>query len=394
MPTALIAGAGIAGTAAALGFVRAGWRADIFEQAPALGEVGAGLQLSPNACKVLDRLGVLPDIRARANAPEAAEMRDGLTGELIYRAPLGAAAEARWGGPYLHIHRADLLDVLAGAASQAGVGLELGRSATGAVSRPDGAALDLGDGMVRRGRCRDRRRRDPVCAAQGDRPGRGAPLRGQVAWRGLVPVEALARSLAPTVTVWVGPGRHLVTYRVRGGQLINFVAVLERAEWAEEGWSVPGDPDALRAAYAGWTEPVAALLEAVEGCFLWGLFDRPEQVRWTRERVALIGDAAHPMLPFLAQGAAMGLEDGATLVRHLKGSEDIPAALAAYEEERWPRVTRVLQRSRANGRLFHQPAGVARSVMHGLMGAFTRSTPQLAVGQLDWLYGYDATCPP
>ena len=395
MPTALIAGGGIAGTAAALGFARVGWNATIFEQAPALGEVGAGLQLSPNACKVLDRLGVLPDIRARASAPEAAEMRDGLTGELIYRAALAADAEARWGAPYLHIHRADLLDVLAGAASRAGAGLELGKAAEGAVRRSDGVALHLRGGAVREG--------DLVVGADGIRSVlRGVVsmaeeprFAGQVAWRGLVPAEALPEgTLGPTVTVWVGPGRHVVTYRVRGGRLVNFVGVLERGDWAEEGWSVPGDPDELRAAFRGWAPPVSSLLAAVSECFLWGLFDRPEQVRWTRDRVALIGDAAHPMLPFLAQGAAMAIEDGAALMRHVTRAADLPAALTAYEEERWPRVTRVLQRSRANGKLFHQPAGVARSLVHGLMGAFTRSTPQLAVSQLDWLYGHDATAAP
>jgi salicylate hydroxylase len=395
MPTALIAGGGIAGTAAALGFARAGWGATIFEQAPALGEVGAGLQLSPNACKVLDRLGVLPDIRARASTPEAAEMRDGITGELIYRAALAADAEARWGAPYLHIHRADLLAVLAGAAAKAGVGIELGRAAAGAVSRPDSAALHLRDGMVREG--------DLVIGADGIRselravisPAEEPRFAGQVAWRGLVSAEELPKgTLEPTVTVWVGAGRHVVTYRLRGGRLVNFVAVLERAEWAEEGWAMPGDPDELRAAFVGWAAPVAALLGAVRDCFLWGLFDRPEQVRWTRDRIALIGDAAHPMLPFLAQGAAQALEDGAALVRHVGRSTDIAVALVAYEEERWPRVTRVLQRSRANGKLFHQPAGVARSLVHGLMGAVTRSTPQLAVSQLDWLYGHDATIGP
>jgi salicylate hydroxylase len=392
---ALIAGGGIAGMAAALGFARAGWGAEIFEQAPALAEVGAGLQLSPNACKVLNRLGVLADIRARANTPEAAEMRDGLTGALIYRAALGPDAEARWGAPYLHVHRADLLDALAGAASQAGVALHLGQAAGGAVSRRDGAALHLRGGGVREG--------DVVVGADGIRSGlRGvispaeAPrFTGQVAWRGLVPSEALPGDTAsPSVTVWTGPGRHVVTYRIRDGRLVNFIAVLERAEWAAEGWSVPGDPDELRAAFAGWAAPVVALLGAVRDCFLWGLFDRLEQVRWTRERIALIGDAAHPMLPFLAQGAAMALEDGAVLVRQLTRSGTVQAALAAYEEERWPRVTRVLQRSRANGRLFHQPAGVVRSLVHGFMGAFARSTPQLAVSQLDWLYGHDATLAP
>ena len=389
---ALIAGGGIAGIAAALGFARAGWEAEVFEQAEALGEVGAGLQLSPNACKVLDRLGLLPDARARASVPEAAELRDGLTGVPIFRAELGAAAEARWGAPYLHIHRADLLDILAGAAAGAGVTLRLGQAATGAVSRSENAALHLEGGGIAEG--------DVVVGADGIRsrlravigPVEEPRYSGQVAWRGLIPIGALPPGTVPaTATVWAGPGRHLVTYRVRGGELVNVVAVLERPDWAEEGWSLPGDPDELRAAFAGWAHPVPVLLEAVTECFLWGLFDRPEQVRWVRDRLALIGDAAHPMLPFLAQGAAMSIEDGAALVRHLSRRDDVPAALAAYEAERWPRVIRVLERSRANGRLYHRPPGLARSVAHGVMGVFGRSTPQLAISQLDWLYGHDAT---
>lgn len=388
---ALIAGGGIAGMAAALGFARAGWEVELFEQAETLGEVGAGLQLSPNACRVLDRLGVLPDVRARSSAPESAELRDGLTGQPIYRAELGAAAEARWGAPYLHAHRADLLDVLAGAAAGAGVRLTLGSTATGAVSRPDSAALHLEGGAIAEG--------DVVIGADGIRsrlrgvagPVEGPRFTGQVAWRGLVPVGSLPRgAVLSGATVWMGPGRHVVAYPVRNGALVNIVAVLEREDWAEEGWSLPGDPDELRAAFAGWAPPVPALLEAVRDCFLWGLFDRPEQVRWTRDRISLIGDAAHPMLPFLAQGAAMALEDGAALIRHLGRNPNVVAALHAYEEERWPRVVRVRQRSRANGRLFHRPPGLARSLTHGVIGAVGRNTPQLALAQFDWIYGHDA----
>lgn len=388
---ALIAGGGIAGMAAALGFARAGWEAHVFEQADALGEVGAGLQLSPNACRALNRLGVLPDIRARASTPEAAELRDGRTGAAIYRAELGAAAEARWGAPYLHIHRADLLSVLAGAAAQAGVELRLGHTATGALSRAENAALLFNDGGTAEG--------DVVVAADGIRsrlrgvvgPVETPRYTGQVAWRGLIPAETLPRGAArPQATVWVGPGRHLVSYPVRRGELVNVVAVLERPEWAEEGWSLPGDPEELRAAFRGWAEPVPQLLGGVRQCFLWGLFDRPEQVRWVRDRIALLGDAAHPMLPFLAQGAAMAIEDGVALVRHLTDSGNIPAALTSWEEERWPRVVRVLERSRANGKLFHRPEGLSRSLAHGAMSVFARATPQLAVSQFDWLYGHDA----
>jgi salicylate hydroxylase len=388
---ALIAGGGIAGISAALSLARAGWDAHVYEQAEELTEIGAGLQLSPNACRVLDRLGVLPEMRARASTPEAAELRDGATGALVYRAELGAAAEARWGAPYLHIHRADLLDVLAGAAAGAGVQLYLGKTAEGALSRTENAALHLADGGNVEG--------DLVLGADGIRsrlrgvigPVEPPTYAGQVAWRALVPAGALpAEAAQPVATVWMGPGRHLVSYPVRRGEEVNLVAVLDRADWAEEGWGLPGDADEMRAAFAGWVEPVRVLLDAVTECYLWGLFDRPEQVRWVRDRFALVGDAAHPMLPFLAQGAAMAIEDGAALVRHLSLNENVPAALTAWEAERWPRVVRVRERSRANGRLFHRPEGLARSLAHGVMSAVARSSPQFAVAQFDWLYGHDA----
>jgi salicylate hydroxylase len=290
------------------------------------------------------------------------------------------------------MHRADLLDILAGAAARAGVELYLGRTASGAVSRSENAALHLEDGGNAEG--------DVVVGADGIRsrlravvgPVETPRYSGQVAWRGLIPSGQLPPGTVPAgATVWVGQGRHLVAYPVRGGELVNVVAVLERTDWAEEGWSVPGDPAELRAAFAGWASPVPVLLDAIADCFLWGLFDRAEQVRWVRDRIALIGDAAHPMLPFLAQGAAMAIEDGAALLRHLSRTADVPAALTAYEEERWPRVIRVLERSRANGRMFHRGPGLARSLTHGVMSVFGRSTPQLAVSQLDWLYGHDAT---
>ncbi len=172
---------------------------------------------------------------------------------------------------------------------------------------------------------------------------------------------------------------------------MNFVAVEERAEWTAESWSAPGDPEELRRGFKGWHGDVTGLLDHVDETFLWGLFGRPEQVRWTDGPVLLIGDAAHPMLPFMAQGAAMALEDVAVLVRELQAGGDLADALLAHEQRRWPRVARVRHKSLANGHFFHQQPGIARLGHWGLVSAVSRFAPNLAAAQLDWLYGHDAT---
>lgn len=392
MREALIAGGGIAGTAAALAMARKGWKVTVCEEAPAAAEVGAGLQISPNAAKVLRWLGVLDAVSAQAFRPRAAEMRDGRSGARIYRAALGAAAEARWGAPYLHVHRADLLAVLTDAAREAGAKVRGGAKVAGYLLRPEGPALKLAfDESLPA---------DLVIGADGIRSALRTQLNGpeepeftgQIAWRGTVPTDQLPRDLvSPNVTVWAGPGRHLVTYYLRGGSLVNFVAVEEQAEWSAEGWSAPGDPEQLRRGFDGWNSEVTRFLDHVEETFLWGLFGRPEQVRWVDGPVVLIGDAAHPMLPFMAQGAAMALEDVAMLVRELQAGGDLQTALIEHERRRWPRVARVQHKSRANGQFFHKRSGIINSGHWGLISAVSRLAPGFAAGQLDWLYGYDAT---
>ncbi|MEM0945215.1 MAG: FAD-dependent monooxygenase, partial [Pseudomonadota bacterium] len=340
MPKALIAGGGIAGMAAGLALARAGWGVDVYEAAEAQGEVGAGLQLSPNAAKALVAWNILPAVEAKASRPEVAELLDHRTGLPIYRAPLGEAAERRWGAPYLHVHRADLLEALTEAALSEGVALHLGQRAARHVDYPTHVSLHLegadpvdGDLLIGADGIRSALRRALS-------PEEAPNFSGQVAWRALIPAERLPDPVEPNATVWAGPGRHLVVYRLRQGALVNIVAVVERIDWAEETWVTPGDPDELRAAFAGWHPRVEALLAAVDECYLWGLYDRPAQPRWAEGRLALIGDAAHPMLPFMAQGAAMALEDAVALARHLDRAEIAPA-LTAWEAERWPRVTRV-----------------------------------------------------
>jgi len=392
MAKAVIAGGGIAGIAAALALARDGWEVSVYEAAPAPSEVGAGLQMSPNAARVLRDLGVLGAVAGRAFRPRAAVLRDGRTGTRIFGVELGATAEARWGAPYLHVHRADLLEALSVAARQAGAAIFGGSPVLGYLLRPEGPVLKLAGGETVGG--------DIVIGADGIRSvlraqinGPEAPeFSGQVAWRGTVPAERLPESLvAPDATVWAGDGRHLVTYYVRDGALVNFVAAEEKSAWTEESWSVAGNPASLRASFSGWHPGVTGFLDRVTDTFLWGLFTRPAQVRWVDAGVCLIGDAAHPMLPFMAQGAAMALEDVAVLAAVLRSDRTINHALLTFEELRWPRVTRVQQRSRANGDFFHRSPGPIRSAHRGMVAAVSRVAPGMAAGQLDWLYGYDST---
>ncbi|MDT8344298.1 MAG: FAD-dependent monooxygenase, partial [Thermohalobaculum sp.] len=321
--------------------------------------------------------------------PERAVLRDGLTGRVVFAAPLAQAAISRWGAPYLHVHRADLLDALTDAARAAGVDIRLGADVTGWEETDAGLTVRLRDG-------------DPLAgvvliAADGvrtrlrevlDGP---APVRftGQVAWRAVLPAASLPVGLIPPdATVWAGPGRHVVTYYLRGGALVNLVAVEETPDWVEEGWSVPGDPMQLRGLFAGWHWAVVRAVEAAGAPLRWGLFDRPPPGSWVRGRAALLGDACHPMLPFMAQGAAMALEDAVVLAQVLD-TLPVAEALRAYEARRRPRTTRVQAVSRGNADLFHA-RGLSRIVRHGAVEAAARLGPGIATGRLDWLYGFDA----
>lgn len=372
---ALIIGAGIAGTAAALALARGGWRVTLCEQAEAIGEVGAGLQISPNGAKALDALGCLDTARGRAMSPRAAVMRDGLSGRPILDMDLETQAEARWGGPYLHLHRADLLALLTEACGREAVTPRTGRR----------IALEDFSDAARDGAP------DLIVDASGIRGGRGveAAFTGQVAWRALVPASALPDGhVRREATVWAGPGRHVVTYLLRGGDLVNIVAVEERADWAPEGWSHPGAPGDLRAAFVGWHSDILALLEAVEDCYLWGLFDRPVPDKLHHGTRVVIGDAAHPMLPFMAQGATMALEDAVVLARCLELSP-VPDALARFTALRRDRVARVQRMSTRNARLFHLSGTIPRLAVHGGTALGSRLAPGIAASRFDWLYGHD-----
>ncbi|MEL6337695.1 MAG: FAD-dependent monooxygenase, partial [Pseudomonadota bacterium] len=381
-----------------------GWRVTLYERRPAgpAEEVGAGIQMSPNACRCLAALGALEAVEAAAFAPRAAVLRDGRNGAVVYRAALREAAVARWGAPYLHVHRADLVQALAAAARARGVEIVPGTSINGAVAATEGegegiaALLDSGARVAGH----------LLVAADGlgsrlrtHHFGPAAPrFTGQTAWRATVPADRLGSvEIPPDATVWAAPGRHVVTYWLRGGSLANLVAVEEQTQWREEGWSHPGDPAMLRASFADFTAPVQALIAAAEAPLRWALLERPAPDRWSQAigqgAVALIGDAVHPMLPFMAQGAAQALEDAVALARHLQ-TPDLGVALTAWEAERRPRTSRVQAVSRANGAMFHRHDGLQRRLSHALIGTVSTWAPGLAAGRLDWLYGHDAVAGP
>ncbi len=362
-----VIGAGIAGMAAALACAQRGANVTLFEQAGALAEVGAGLQIGPNGVAVLDALG-LRDIAARhAAAPSAVEMRDLTSARRIWNIPMGEAAINRWGNPYWQFHRADLLRILVDAATAAGVDIRLGQR----VSDPDGDLVIAADGVR--------------SATRQHLFGGQVHFANQVAWRGIVKLDDPAQF--PT-QIWMGSGRHMVTYPLRGGHEVNFVAVEERERWVEEGWNIPGDPEALRDAFKGAAQPVQDLLSKVDDTFLWGLFAHPPLDSWSSGNTVLIGDAAHPMTPFMAQGAVMGLEDAWVLAECVTANG--LSGLTEFERLRKPRATRVQQVASRNAAIYHMP-GLSRYGLHAGMWGSAKILPKLPLRMFDWLYGHDVT---
>jgi salicylate hydroxylase len=389
-PHILIAGAGIGGLTVALALARIGARVEVFEQSKELGEVGAGLQLSPNALHALDALGLKDKIFQKAFEPEAASFRDFKSGKPELTTQFKPDFEQRYGQKYLHIHRADLHQILQDAAVEAGVHINLDLPVTGYAQSESEITLNSGDKSFAG---------DVLIGADGIHSavretmlGAEEPsFTGQVAWRGTIAADKIPDGLIPPhANAWLGPGRHFVAYYVRGGALINFVAVEERSGWAEESWNMKGDVSELRTAFAGWDPRITTLLAACEDCFLWGLFDREPLDKWVEGRVALLGDACHPMLPFMAQGAAMAIEDAFVLAKTVSTSSSIEPALLAYENIRKPRASMVQAISRENANLFHLRSPVSR-LKRKIMFKTAGLVPAAAYSRLDPVYGVDVT---
>ncbi len=352
----IIAGGGIGGLTAALCLAKAGHQVMVLEKAEAFSESGAGIQLSPNCTRVLHDLGLEEALRAQAFVPQGSQFRHWKSGRIISENTLGDEVVERFGMPYYHVHRGDLLQVLVEAARAApNISLHTNVAAVDFTEQADSVTLTTSAGAFSA---------DVLIGADGIHSvvrdllwGAEKPrFTGNVAWRCLVPVEALPRNLIrPVSTVWWGPRKHFVHYYVRSGQFVNCVCVVEKAGWEVESWTTPGDAQELQADFAGWHPDIAQLIRhgAQGSLYKWALFDRDPMPQWGKGKVSLLGDACHPTLPFMAQGAAMAIEDGAVLAACLSLEGDIESRLQRYEELRKDRTARIQTGSRRNASVFH-----------------------------------------
>ncbi|MDE2363041.1 MAG: FAD-dependent monooxygenase [Hyphomicrobiales bacterium] len=385
----IIAGAGVGGLAAALALSDAGRYVVVLERAPALAEFGAGLQLGPNATRRLARWGALDRLRETATAPEAVDIRSSRDASVIATAPVGES-EKRWGAPYFVSHRADLLSALVETATarpnieiRLGCGLDGWQASADSVTvhvegRPDiqGAALIGADGLRSRVR-------DGLGLATPD----GPRYSGRTSWRSLLPASSVpADLLRPRTSLWLGAGAHLVLYPLRGASVLNAVAIVQD-DWgdlnAPDFWSANGDAAFLASRFQGWAREARDVIETAPGWRRWPLYERKAVPTWSRGRVTVLGDAAHAMAPFLAQGAAQAIEDADALGRAVAAHPaDEAAALDAYQRERVQRANKVQRASRIQGLVYHLsgPAGLARDMTMRAIG------PAGMAKASDWIY--------
>ncbi len=394
-PSILIAGAGIGGLTAALALLRRGFDVDVFEQTDELRELGAGIQLGPNGSRILLALALGSVMREVVAEPTAKEVRLWNTGETWKLFDLGQDSQERFAAPYWMVHRGDFHRVLWQAVERAKPGaIHLGWRAVACTERGDRAVLEFEDGRRAEGSLvvgadgvHSRLRAHMFGAAKPE-------FTGLMAWRGIVPLERLPAELRrPVGTNWHGPGSHVVTYPLRRGTLLNFVGVVEREDWRSDSWTEQGTKEECHADFAGWHPLVHAIIDNLDAAYKWALIGRAPMPTWSSGRATLLGDACHPTLPFLAQGAIMAMEDAAVLARCLEAfASDVPGALHRYERLRLERTTRVVLGSAANTKRFHNAVLADPAQAREYM--VREYPPDKGRTLFDWLFEYDAMTVP
>ena len=380
----VVIGAGIGGLAVARAFAVQGAQVTVLEQAVTISEVGAGLQISPNGMAVLRALNLDDTLKKSSVEANFVNLHD-FRGGRVLQLDLERAAR-----PGFHfVHRADLIDVLHKGARDAGVTIlllqrvrEISQGIRPVVFLENGAKIEAdlivgADGLHSVLRPKLNKKAQPF-------------FTGQIAWRALIPNTTDRKN---DVRVFMGPHRHMVSYPLRGGRLMNIVAVQERAAWAAESWSQRDDPMAMKAAFDDFCPEARALLDQVKDVHLWGLFRHEVAKTWAKDGAALLGDAAHPTLPFMAQGACMALEDAWVMVDELSKAADLNSGLQSYQRVRETRVRKIVKTASGNARKYHLSFPPVRSVAHMALRLGGRVAPNLMVRQFDWIYGKDVTNP-
>lgn len=387
-----IIGGGIGGLNAALCLLQKGFDVHVYEQASSLGEVGAGIVISPNASRILHGLGLEGELSKKGVRALEWVQRRWDNGRVLLKAPIGDVHEKLFGFPHYQLHRADLLNILSGAFPADRI--HVGHRCTGFVDHGDHVEVRFENGF--------KTVVDALVGADGIHSmirktlfGNDKPhFTGCVAYRGLIPADQLRDlHLENTRQIWMGPGGHFAHYFVRGGELVNFVAHVEKSAWTRESWTETAEISDVLRPFTGWHPQIQAIIEKTNMPFAWALFDREPLSKWSVGRVTLLGDACHPMLPYMGQGAVQAIEDGATLAAVLTGADepDVSKALHLYEQIRLPRTSRIQKLSASNKARFHLPDGPEQRERDKQMESETTDYATKAVA---WIYEYDASVLP
>lgn len=389
----LVAGAGIGGLACALALLQKGLQVLVLEKSPVLGEVGAGVQVSPNSMRVLCALGLREEIDKVSFTPRGRELRLWNTGEGCSSPARNDVMIERFGFPHITIHRADLHSILLAAVRKFPTAeIRLDAACVGFQQDDTSVTVQLANGESVRGamlvgadgiHSNVRRQMFGVSSAR---------FTGGLAWRGVIPVDRLPESMRERIgQTWIGPKGHFVVYPIRRGELINVVGHVDRSDWQIESWYERGDPKEFEADFVGWHPEIQTLIRAIAEPFKWALFVHDTLPAWSQQRVTLLGDACHPMLPYLAQGANMAIEDAVVLGRAVEARrDDLPLALRCYEAARIPRTTRVVNESAANHKRYHDPSLADPVAGRAYIDRAWADQMELR----SWVFAYDATKAP